>query len=411
MGVKICPKCNGKVSTSRNICIHCGYVFLSTKKCPDCGEAVDENAFECPECGYLFSAPASTNGSSIGEKETAADGEVETNVPKENASSSNEIESSAGVDENGTALEGSGETKGASQGDSVIHDDDTNTYADGDVTESPHECPYCGSLSLMPIGVGVYMCETCKGKFTDAFRSCGNALVKGSETTKNASVQSDTTESVDNGSDTEETAQEFEVRVEGRCEETDVGECENKGSRFCKSKKKMWIIIACLTVVFGVLTGTVFVPLSQYYIAMAILDEFEYVYRAYDPDSDSYSIVYGRDHCSFDHYRSQLGKAYKILNHCYWKDSDKQCYFITARLSIREGYFGEAIYYMTAGGGDVCVSYNCGYSSVSISDTHNTITDEIPFVRDRNFAGWEFSSYHFENNNYSLALCLSAKYI
>ena len=54
MGVKICPKCGGKVSESRNECIHCGYVFPATKKCPDCGADVDEKLTECPECGYYF---------------------------------------------------------------------------------------------------------------------------------------------------------------------------------------------------------------------------------------------------------------------------------------------------------------------------------------------------------------------
>ena len=56
MGVKICPECGGKVSESRNTCIHCGYIFPSekpkeTKKCPDCEADVDIDVNECPECG------------------------------------------------------------------------------------------------------------------------------------------------------------------------------------------------------------------------------------------------------------------------------------------------------------------------------------------------------------------------
>ena len=58
MGIRICPKCGGKVSTSRNNCIHCGYVFPTTKTCPDCGEEIDINAKECPICGYPFEQEA-----------------------------------------------------------------------------------------------------------------------------------------------------------------------------------------------------------------------------------------------------------------------------------------------------------------------------------------------------------------
>ena len=42
MGVKICPDCGGKVSDSRNECIHCGYVFPLENECPKC-EEVNEN--------------------------------------------------------------------------------------------------------------------------------------------------------------------------------------------------------------------------------------------------------------------------------------------------------------------------------------------------------------------------------
>ena len=54
MGIRICPECGGKVSTSRNECIHCGYVFPATKVCPDCEESIDVSAKVCPICGYIF---------------------------------------------------------------------------------------------------------------------------------------------------------------------------------------------------------------------------------------------------------------------------------------------------------------------------------------------------------------------
>ena len=34
MGIKICPDCGGKVSETRNDCIHCGYLFVSKQKKP-----------------------------------------------------------------------------------------------------------------------------------------------------------------------------------------------------------------------------------------------------------------------------------------------------------------------------------------------------------------------------------------
>ena len=61
MGIKICPDCGGKVSESRDTCIHCGYIFPKPKpqkKCPDCEALVDEDVNECPECGYYFVLPA-----------------------------------------------------------------------------------------------------------------------------------------------------------------------------------------------------------------------------------------------------------------------------------------------------------------------------------------------------------------
>lgn len=60
MGIKICPECGGKVSETRNNCIHCGYIFPEPKpkkKCPDCEAEVDEDLNECPECGYYFVLP------------------------------------------------------------------------------------------------------------------------------------------------------------------------------------------------------------------------------------------------------------------------------------------------------------------------------------------------------------------
>ena len=70
MGIKICPKCGGKVSETRDNCIHCGYVFLNTKKCPDCGEDVDASVAECPECGHIFEEKAIKTNETKSDKST-----------------------------------------------------------------------------------------------------------------------------------------------------------------------------------------------------------------------------------------------------------------------------------------------------------------------------------------------------
>ena len=69
MGIRVCPDCGGKVSTSRKECIHCGYVFPATKICPDCEESVDIGAKECPICGCIFEADAEKQTQNVVVKE------------------------------------------------------------------------------------------------------------------------------------------------------------------------------------------------------------------------------------------------------------------------------------------------------------------------------------------------------
>ena len=55
MAIRICPECGGKCTTTRNDCIHCGYIFDDNKKkCPECGELIDSKLTQCPVCGYEF---------------------------------------------------------------------------------------------------------------------------------------------------------------------------------------------------------------------------------------------------------------------------------------------------------------------------------------------------------------------
>lgn len=58
MGVKICPNCNGKVSSGRTTCPHCNYQLgNSIITCPDCNEEVKVGIAECPTCGHVFKQP------------------------------------------------------------------------------------------------------------------------------------------------------------------------------------------------------------------------------------------------------------------------------------------------------------------------------------------------------------------
>lgn len=52
MGIKICPICGGKIAEGRIDCIHCGCVLIDNRvECEDCGAFLREGTKECPECG------------------------------------------------------------------------------------------------------------------------------------------------------------------------------------------------------------------------------------------------------------------------------------------------------------------------------------------------------------------------
>jgi len=172
MGIRLCPDCGGKVSTSRNDCIHCGYIFPETKKCPDCEENVDINVKECPVCGYIFDREinkakqttasqqnvviSQTSQEVVIENELTPKKEgferVEENVAKEQAQVTTvEIKEQIEFAEN---------TK-----DSICNvlenDVETNKSCENVIIE----CPYCKEKELMQIGIDFFMCQTCKGKF------------------------------------------------------------------------------------------------------------------------------------------------------------------------------------------------------------------------------------------------------
>ena len=150
MAIKICPKCGGKVSTERNLCIHCGYVFPSLKKCPDCGEECPLEANECPGCGHPF-REGIVDPVAVEEEPAEAQGKVETPVYAEGCSAV------ANNDDTGVPVP-------------KIEDDAPSDE------EKPH-CPYCHSEELMEIGKGYYLCLSCKMRFLDAGGDSGVSYV------------------------------------------------------------------------------------------------------------------------------------------------------------------------------------------------------------------------------------------
>ena len=440
MGIRLCPKCNGKVSTSRNDCIHCGYVFPSSKKCPDCGEAVYINVMECPVCGYLFNKKSSVNETLNDIKETAIEeqkktkvAEPETVVPTDEISTETE-ENNLEIEKE-IVVEEHNETSEVVEEDTTVNDNNIIAPVDDSIptiaeekteeenTKSSAECPYCGSKSLMSIGIEYYMCDTCKGRFLNT---------KGgrfdSPNVENLKVYEpvNTIKSVGEVSNNKNTIGEFHNNIQVQSKVSDVIETDTTSKIFQKSTfdekyysnpkfrkkkvsstgrsiKKIWIIIgsivAGLMIILSILTGTVFVPKSNYDNAMSFLKDSSY----YDDGKN-------------------IDKAIEIFDDCSWADSKNQALFARARKCFKTTNFyavsqyrntiDEGFEYMHDGNGEVYVRYNTGegsYGSIPI-DLYSNYISYIPFKEGYTFAGWYIDSYNFFANNYGVELFLKAKW-
>lgn len=416
MGIKICPKCGGKVSTSRNVCIHCGYEFPSSKKCPDCGEPLDINVKECPVCGYLFNEVKTIDSSvNINEQHINEDikpqnqSEVIDNLVEQNNvlesehslkkdknldNTVNEENESAKVDVLESDSNEIVEDSKDSEGLEIINadDEDDNTSL---------ECPYCHSHNLMTIGIDYYMCETCKGKFLIS-NAVSNLFISSTPAieNKNANTVLIGSSSVDESHNDakEETTSPNNVVVESHNDE----EVEQKTSVYAKlketkpkkekekkatrSKKKTLIIIVAiidfLVVVFGILTGTVFVPKSKYDNAMSLLN-------------------------------SNPIEALVIFQNCSWGDSSKQASFAWARIQFINENYHDGIAYMCQNGGTVNVYYNSNGGSYVENETLTSFDSNVTATSSKTgftFGGWYLTDYEFYNNNYDVDLYLKAKW-
>lgn len=148
----------------------------------------------------------------------------------------------------------------------------------------------------------------------------------------------------------------------------------------------MTIIITSIAVglalTFGLLTGVVFVPKSQYDKAMSLL-------KAGD-----------------------IEKAIDIFDGCIWIDSRNQANFAKARLSLGQYNVYSAVEYMYLGKGEVYATYDSkGGTSVSpgfVDSEEITVTSErVGYT----FCGWELISYVFSSDNHRLDLSLKAVWL
>ena len=427
MGIKICPKCGGKVSTSRNVCIHCGYEFPSSKKCPDCGEAVDINAKECPVCGYLFNefktVESSASNTNVKEQNINQDArpqneseaidisvhsndepEVQPSLEKDKPINNDNNES--GESTNNEVIE--------SKSNEIVEDQKSaettgslNINIEEEQESRPLECPYCHDHNLMPIGIDYFMCETCKGKFLNV-GATSNTFISSAPAIENKKSDDVLVES----SSLEETHEEVHSKnvtklnaIEAE-ESSSDDKLEQKPSVYAKSKeskpkkekvhkplgtkKKAWIItasiVAFLGVVFGILTGTVFVPKSKYDKAMSLLNS--------DP-LEAFNIFY--------------------YDCCWWGDSLKQAEFAYARINFEnkedKDAVTEGVTSMCQNGGTVHVEYDVNGGSEVLPETLTGYDANVTATTSKSgytFAGWQLTDYEFYDNNYCVNISLKA---
>jgi len=156
MAIKICPKCSGKVSETRNDCPHCGFIFSENKKCPECEEFIPINSQECPVCGFRFDGLITKETADV-ENVNELDNDITTDkIVVENIDSSNEdvlnLDSTSENIPNDVS-----ETK------NLIENSSDSQINVGEL----HVCPYCNSNTPYMIGINFYLCMTCRIKYYD----------------------------------------------------------------------------------------------------------------------------------------------------------------------------------------------------------------------------------------------------
>ena len=409
MGIRICPKCGGKVSTSRNNCIHCGYVFPTTKTCPDCGEEIDINAKECPICGYPFEQEA-INEAPV-QPEPVLE-EVEEEPVLEEVKEEPVLEE---VKEEEVLEEVKQEE--LVEAAPIAPVKTVEVVSNEVIASDALRCPYCNEPDLMEIGVDYFMCNTCKGRFlntSDQKASAVAAAVPLVEAPVAAPLveapaeqpvleevqEQPVLEEVKEAPAPIEVAQPVEEPViqepvfdepaeEAINEEQPVKEAKpkkekapkEKPAKEGKDKKKLFVIIgaaaAVLVITLGVLTPTVFVPQGHYSKAMSLV-------------------------------RNSPIEAMEEFEKCRnYRDAREQHDFAYARYCFMMSDYEAGISYMLNSGGTVVAKYTTSSADIEIpSQTLNKQSDKLvnPSVEGYNFLSKSLSSFGFSNDNHKVTL-------
>lgn len=410
MGIRICPKCGGKVSTSRNNCIHCGYVFPTTKTCPDCGEEIDINAKECPICGYPFEQEAINEAPVQPEpvleevKEEPVLEEVKEEPVLEEVKEEEVLE----------------EVKQEELVEAVpIAPVKTVEVVSNEVIASDAlRCPYCNEPDLMEIGVDYFMCNTCKGRFLNTSDQKASAVAAAVplveapvaaplveapaeqpvlEEVQEQPVLEEVKEapaSIEAAQPAEEPAIQEPV-IDEPAQETNedqpVEEAKpkkekapkEKGPKGPMDKKKLFIIggaaIGVVAISLALLTPLVFVPQSHYSKGMDLM-------------------------------RNNIPmKAAQEFEKCgNYRDAQNQFEFAYARMYFNKSDYLNGISLMLSGGGTVVAKFssstisNAEIPSQTLSKKSDTLMN--PEVEGYSFVSKSFVSYAFTKDNRKVTL-------
>ena len=410
MGIRICPKCGGKVSTSRNNCIHCGYVFPTTKTCPDCGEEIDINAKECPICGYPFEQEA-INEAPV-QPEPVLE-EVKEEPVLEEVKEEPVLEE---VKEEEVLEEVKQEELVEAAPITPIKT--VEVVSNKVIASDALRCPYCNEPDLMEIGVDFFMCNTCKGRFLNTSDQKASAVAAAAVPLVEAPVvaplveapaeqpvleevqEQPVLEEVKEASAPIEEAQPAEEPViqepvfdepaeeatnepiEEASQEQPVEKApKEKPAKEGKDKKKLFVIIgaaaAVLVITLGVLTPTVFVPQGHYSKAMSLV-------------------------------RNSPIEAMEEFEKCRnYRDAREQHDFAYARYCFMMSDYEAGISYMLNSGGTVVAKYTTSSADIEIpSQTLNKQSDKLvnPSVEGYNFLSKSLSSFGFSNDNHKVTL-------
>lgn len=414
MGIRICPKCGGKVSTSRNDCIHCGYVFPTTKTCPDCGEEIDINAKECPICGYPFEqianeAPIQPEPVLEEVKEEPVLEEVKEEPVLEEVKEEEVLE----------------EVKQEELVEAApIAPIKTVEVVSNEVIASDAlRCPYCNEPDLMEIGVDFFMCNTCKGRFLNTSDQKASAVAAAAvplveapvvaplveapaeqpvleevkeqpvlEEVKEAPAPVEETQPVEEPIIEEPVIQEpvIDEPAQEANEDQPVEEAKpkkekapkEKGPKGPMDKKKLFIIggaaLGVVVLTLAILTPAVFIPQGHYSKAMSMVAQ------------------------------SPLRAAEEFEKCRNYRDAQDQFNFAHARNFFNKGEYENGISLMLSSGGTVVAKFssstisNAEIPSQTLSKQSDTLLN--PEVEGYSFTSKSLSSYAFTKDNRKVTL-------